>query len=556
MGKKILIVGGVAAGTKAAARARRLNPALDITLITEENYISYGACGLPYYIGGVIKEKKSLFSYTVEKFAVENNVRILTRHRAIYLDPKNKQVVAQKLDTGAEVKFDYDSLLIATGARPIKPPLPGIGLKNIYTLRTPDDADAILETLRHPDTRTAVIVGGGLIALEMAENLLLHNLQITVVELLNQIVPPLDEDFAWLVERHLIEKGIRISKSDGVKAFSAKDGERVGAVITEHNRFPADLVILSIGVKPHVEFAVTGGVQLGKTGAIKVDATMRTNFAEIFAAGDCVESQHLVTAQPVFMPLGSVANRQGRVAGTNLAGGKAEFGGVVGSIIVKVFDLTVAKTGLNEKEAKRNGIPYVRTILQYSDRAGYYPGREKIWLKILAHRENHRLLGAQIVGKAGVDKRIDVMATAIGAGLKIEHLIDLDLSYAPPYSPAVDSLNIAGQVLENLLSHKLEMLSSMEVQALRTTQPEKITLVDIRQPVEKTRTGTIPGAVHIPLTELKERASKELSPDKQIILFGTDGNQALKGCQVLQQQGFSRCAGLDGGIALWPYDLL
>ncbi|MCX7766051.1 MAG: FAD-dependent oxidoreductase, partial [Candidatus Sumerlaeia bacterium] len=269
MGKKVLIVGGVAAGTKAAARARRLDPALEITLITDEKYISYGACGLPYYIGGVIKEKKSLFSYTVEKFSTENNVRVLTRHRAIYLDPKNKQVVAQRVDAGDEVKFNYDYLLIATGARPVKPPLPGIGLKHIYTLRTPDDAEDILEALKQPDTRSAVIVGGGLIALEMAENLLLHNLQITVVEILNQIVPPLDEDFAWLVEKHLIEKGVRISKTDGVKAFVAKDNERVGAVITEHNRFPADLVILSIGVKPNVEFAVTGGVQLGETGAIK-----------------------------------------------------------------------------------------------------------------------------------------------------------------------------------------------------------------------------------------------------------------------------------------------
>ncbi|MCD6386513.1 FAD-dependent oxidoreductase, partial [Candidatus Sumerlaeota bacterium] len=339
MGKNVLIIGGVAAGTKAAARARRIDPSLNITLITDEPFISYAGCGLPYYIGGVVKDRNQLFAYTPERFAERNKVNVLVRHRAIRLDAKNRVVIAQNLNEQTQVKFSYDSLLIATGAQPIRPALPGSGLKNIFTLRNPDDADAIIGAIKSPGVRRVVVVGGGLIGLETVENLLLHSLEVRVVELLNQLLPPLDEDFAWLVEKHLVGRGVAISKSDGVKAFeSAGDDERVGIVITEHNRFPADVVILSIGARPNVGVAEAGGIELGETGAIKVDPTMRTNYPDIFAAGDCVESRHLVTGRPTYAGLGSVANRQGRVAGSNLAGLKSEFPGVAGSMIARVCE--------------------------------------------------------------------------------------------------------------------------------------------------------------------------------------------------------------------------
>lgn len=556
MGKNVLIVGGVAAGTKAAARARRVDPSLNITLITDEPFISYGGCGLPYYIGGVIKEKSQLFAFTPETFAERNKVNVLVRHRAIQLDTKNKILRAQNLNDQSQVKFNYDYLLIATGARPIRPPLPGIGLKNIFTLRNPDDADAIIKAIKSPGVRRVVVVGGGLIGLETVENLLLHGLEVRVVELLNQLLPPLDEDFAWLVEKHLAEQGVAISKSDGVKAFEPAGGDdRVGIVITEHNRFPADVVILSIGAKPNVALAETGGIEIGETGAIKVDPTMRTNYPDVFAAGDCVESYHLVTGKPTYAALGSVANRQGRVAGSNLAGLNTEFPGVVGTMIAKVCELTVARTGLNEKETQRAGINYVRVVLQSSDRAGYYPGRQRMWIKLLAERESRRLIGAQIVGSAGVDKRIDVMATALSAGMKIEDIINLDLAYSPPYSSALDPLNVCGQVLENIISAKTSTLSVMEVNELLRSEPENITIVDIRQPVDTARTGIIPGAIHIPLNELKERAPKELSSDKRIIVYDNDGSQTARACRILKQAGFRRCAGMDGGVALWPYEL-
>ncbi len=556
MRKRLLIIGGVAAGTKAAARARRLNRELDITILTQGSEISYGGCGLPYYIGGIVKDRRNLIAYTPEEFSKKYNTTVLTRHRALKIDAPSKTVTAKNLDTDETMTFPYDTLLIATGASPIRPPLPGIRLKNIFTLRSPNDADAIIAAIQEPDVKRAVIVGGGLIGLEMVENLLGLGMEVAVVELMNQILPPFDEDFAFLVEKHLREQGAEVYTSDGVKAFDTTDGERVGLVITEHNKIPVDIVILSVGVKPAVDFAETGGVELGETGAIRVDRTMRTNIPDTFAAGDCVESYHHVTGKNVHAPLGSVANRQGRVAGTNIAlDANDEFTGVAGSVIAKVCEHGVAKTGINEKEAHKADIRVIRTILTQKVLAGYYPGATPIWMKVLAERDSHRLVGAQMIGEKGVDKRIDVMATALTAGLKLEDLIDLDVTYSPPFSPALDPLNTAGQVLENVASNHLERLSVMEVQKLREEQSERIQLLDIRAPVQRNKTGSIPGAIHIPLKELKNRASQELSTDKKIIAFDDDGRMAPKACEILSSVGDFECAAMDGGVMLWLYGL-
>ncbi len=555
MGERILIIGGVATGTKAAARARRIDPSLDITLFTDEPYISYGGCGLPYFIGGIVKEKKALISYTPEDFEQKYRVRVLTRHRAIKLEPESKRVIARRLDDDTEVIFKYDRLLIATGARPLRPDLAGINLKNIYTLRNPDDGEAIRQVVQSPGIRRVVVVGAGLIGLETVENLMNYDLEVSVVEMTNQILPPLDEDFAWIVEKHIREKGVRILKSDPVKSFESAGDDHVATVVTEHNRLAADVVVLAIGTKPSVDFASHAGIQIGDHGGILVDSSMQTNIPGIFAAGDCVETIHLISGKRVPSGLGSVANRLGRVAGTNLAGGTAHFEGVLDSMIAQIFDYTVARTGLNEKEAKAQGIKFRSGVLNSTARAGYYPGGERIWMKVIAEEGSHRLLGAQAVGRGGVDKRIDVLATALTARMKCEDLINIDLSYAPPFSPALDIVNVAGQVLENIYEQNQQILSVMDVEEIRKSSPESLVLVDIRKPAERAKTGTIPDSVLIPRNELKERAPRELHHDKKIILFDTTGTSSPGACAILNKLGYSECAAMAGGILLWPYEL-
>ncbi|HHT9130792.1 MAG TPA: FAD-dependent oxidoreductase, partial [Candidatus Brocadiaceae bacterium] len=452
--KHLLIIGGVAAGMKAAAKARRESPTIKITVVTDEQYISYASCGTPYFIGDIIKDSKKLIVREPAYFKNMHNIDILTRHQATAIDIKSKQVKVKSLENGQDRVFNYDKLIIATGAQPIIPPLPGISLGNIFTLRTVNDALKIKSFVDSRKVKNAVIVGGGLIGLEMAENLVLRGIKVTIVELLDQILPPLDKDMAMLVQNHLNEKGVEVVTSDGVKSFEGNEGSCVAKVITGKRQLPADMVILSIGIKPNTKLAQEAGVEIGTTSAIKVNERMETNVPDIYAVGDCAESIHLVTGKPAWIALGSTAAKMGRVAAINATGGIDTFKGVLGTLIVKVFELNVGKVGLSEREAIKEGFKIESTIVPASDLAHYYPGAKDIIVKLVADIATRKLLGAEIIGKGVVDKRIDITATALTFGATVDQLSKFDLAYAPPYAMSMDALIVAANVLNNKLLGK------------------------------------------------------------------------------------------------------
>jgi NADPH-dependent 2,4-dienoyl-CoA reductase/sulfur reductase-like enzyme len=410
--KHLLVIGGVAAGMKAAAKARRESPAMKITVVTDEPYISYAGCGMPYFIGDIIKDSKKLILREPIYFKNMHNIDVLTRHQAMAIDTKSRQVKVRDLEKNKDLSFHYDKLIIATGAQPIVPPLPGISLGNIFTLRTVKDALKIRACVDSGMVKNAVIVGGGLIGLEMAENLILRGIKVTVVELLDQILPPLDKGMALLVQKHVMEKGVEVVASDGVKSFEGNSSGAVTKVITGKRQLPADMVILSIGIKPNTKLAQEAGIEIGTTRAIKVNERMETNIPDVYAVGDCAESIHLVTGKPAWIALGSTAAKMGRVAAINATGGSDSFKGVLGTLIVKVFELHVGKVGLSEREAVKEGFQIASALVPAGDKAHYYPGTRDIIIKLIADKTTKKLLGAEIVGEGVVDKRIDIIATA------------------------------------------------------------------------------------------------------------------------------------------------
>ncbi len=548
--KRLVVIGGVAAGTKTAAKARREDASMKITILTDEPYISYAGCGLPYYIGGLVRRRDQLLERTPAYFKKRENIAVLTRHRATRIDAKAKQVTATNLETKETRAFSYDTLVLATGAEPLIPPLKGRELENIFTLRSPADAIAMRELIEQQSPKEAVIVGAGLIGLEVAENFVLRGLRVTIVELLDQAVSPLDKDMAELVEKHVKEKGVTLLTSEQVKAFESKDGNRVSSVVTSKRTLPADIVLLSVGIRPRTQLAAEAGIELGVNKAIHVNDKLETSIPGIYAVGDCTEVQHLVTGKPAWIPLGSTANKHGRVAGVNVAGGNERFEGVVGTLIVKVFDLTIAKTGLSEKEAQAEGLDYEVALVPTSDIAHYYPNHKQMTIKLLGEKGSGRLLGAQIVGEAGVDKRIDVVATALGFGATVEQLSKLDLAYAPPYASAMDAIIVAANVLRNKLEKKLEGVTPAQ---FRKEQEEDCVLVDVRN-VPEYWSGIIPSAKCIPLPELPERLN-ELDKSEPIVAYCDSGWRSAKAYRILKQAGFEQVRHLDGGIRMWHYGL-
>jgi NADPH-dependent 2,4-dienoyl-CoA reductase/sulfur reductase-like enzyme/rhodanese-related sulfurtransferase len=548
--KRLVVIGGVAAGTKTAAKARREDPSMEITILTDEPYISYAACGLPYYIGGLVKRRNQLLERTPAYFKERENIEILTRHRVTHIDPEAKQVTATNLETQETRVFPYDTLVVATGAEPLISPIKGRELENIFTLRSPADAIAMRDVIEQQAPKEAVIVGAGLIGLEVAENFALHGLRVTVVELLDQAVPPLDKDMAELVEKHLKEKGVTLLLSEEVKAFESKDGKRVSDVVTNKRTLPADIVLLSVGIRPQTQLAADAGIELGVRKAIRVNDRLQTNISSIYAVGDCAEVRHLVTKKPAWIPLGSTANKQGRVAGVNVAGGDECFEGVVGTLIVKVFDLTVGKTGLSEKEAQAEGINYDVALVPTSDIAHYYPNHKQMTIKLVGEKGSGRLLGAQIVGQAGVDKRIDVVATALAFRSTVEQLSKLDLAYAPPYASAMDAIIVAANVLRSKLEQKVEGVTPAQ---FRKEQGEDCLLLDVRN-VPEYWSGIIPGAKCIPLPELPKRL-EELDKTEPIVAYCDSGWRSAKAYRILKQAGFKQVRNMDGGIRMWHYGL-
>ena len=550
MAKKLVVIGGVAAGPKAAAKARRCDPEMEIVIYQEEDEISYAGCGLPYFVSGVIKQRDELISRTPGKFAVDG-IRVKKHHRVEAIDVKNRTVSGRNLD-GDEVFLDhFDRLVLATGAQSIRPRIEGMDLGNIYYLRSIFDADRILLSLGKGAIQNVVIAGGGYIGLEMAESLRHMGKQVTVVELAPQIATLFDEDFANLLRLYLEKKGVQILTSEGIKALRGEDG-KVSHVQTETRQMETDAVIMSLGVRPHVELARKAGLRIGETGAVWVNEKMETSAEGIYAAGDCAETIHLLTGKRTWIPLGSTANKQGRVVGENVCGGNATFPGVLGTTIFKAFDFNVAKTGLNMKEAEREGFHPVEAIVRGYDRAHYYPGKRESTLKVIADQETGRILGGQAIGEGPSDKFIDILAMALHARMDCRMLAAVDLAYAPPFSPALSPVIVAANVLMNKLGGKVKTIRASEVKERMESSRAGFQLLDVREAFE-VKEKRIPGSTWIPLGEVERRAG-ELDRTKEIAVHCESGLRSYKACLKLKHAGIENVKNVDGGLLCWCYD--
>lgn len=541
MATKLLIIGGVAGGATAAARARRLDERAEIILFERGEHISFARCGLPYYIGEVIKKRERLLVTTAEAFRDRYNIDVRIFSEVIAIDTKNKQVEVKNLKAGETYRESYDKIILSPGAEPVRPPFKGIELDQIFNLRNIPDSERIKA---HVDTKrpeSAVVVGGGFIGLEMAENLVRRGVKTTIVEMLDQVMTPLDYEMAGIVHAHLKRKGVICELGNGVESFSKK-GDRIIVSTNKGKDIECDIVILAIGIRPENRLAREANLEIGERGGIKVDATMRTSDPDIYAVGDAVEMKDFVTGLPTMTALAGPANKQGRIAADNALGRKSMFKGTLGSTVVKVFDLTVASTGASEKVLKHNNIPCLASYTHSGSHASYYPGATMMAIKLVFSPSSGKILGAQIVGMKGVDKRIDILATAIRGAMTVYDLEELELAYAPPYSSAKDPINIAGFVAANILKGDVENIYWDEFSDL---DREKDILIDLRNQDELDTAGVIEGALHIPLNELREKLP-ELDKEKNYIPFCAVGLRGYLGHRVLVQNGF-HSKNLSGG---------
>ncbi len=531
---RLLIVGGVAGGATAAARARRIDEFADIILFERGEHISFANCGLPYYIGEKIKERDELLLTTPEAFRLRYNIEIRTRSQVMAIEADAKRIQVKDLVTGNIYFESYDKLILSPGAEPIKPALPGIDSDRIFNLRNIPDSDRIKAYVDERKPTSAVVVGGGFIGLEMAENLVKRGVKTTIIEMQNQIMAPLDAEMAAFVQEELQAKGAVCKLENGVRSFDRR-GDGLVVSTTLGDEIACDLAILSIGVRPESELAKQAGLTVGERGGIQVNATMQTSDPHIYAVGDAVEVINLVTGRPTVTALAGPANKQGRIAADNALGRKSVFTGTLGTAIVKVFDLTAAVTGVNEKTLVAEGIPFVTSYTHSGSHASYYPGASPMAVKLLFAPGTGRILGAQIVGADGVDKRIDVLATAIRGGMTVYDLEELELAYAPPYSSAKDPVNMAGFVAANILKGDVEKIDWQELGAV---DPQTDTMIDLRYRSEIEELGAIEGAVHIPVDRLRSRLSR-LDKTKTHILFCAVGMRAYLAYRILVQNGFS-----------------
>lgn len=548
---KILIIGGVAAGTKAAAKAARENQDLDIVVLTRDRHVSYAGCGLPYYIGDVIKEEKELLVKRPKDFRADFNIEVITDIEATKIIPEENTVLAKDLNTGEIRKYEYDKLVLATGASPFIPPVAGAKLGNIITVRTVQEATAVKKLLSERNFKDAVVVGGGMNGLEIAENLYQRGIRTTVVELAPHILPAHDADVALYAQKYLADKGIRVLAGTAVKSFEDNGQGDVGAVSTGAGLLKADLVILSVGVRPNVDLARECGILLGPTGAIAVNEKMETNLNGIYAVGDCAESVNLITGRTVWYPMGSTANKAGRIAGINLAGTGAEdaMKGVLGTSVLKLFELNVAKTGLSERDARSLGYKVETVLVPAPDRAHYYPGSREIVTKLIVDRDSRAVLGGQIFGEGVVDKPIDILVTAISFGATVDQLAKLDLAYAPPFSTALGTTIVAANVMMNKLAGKFNGVGPIE---LKEKMEAGAVLVDVRIDKEYF-VRNIPGSINIPLRRLVERVD-ELDKEKEIILNCKVGLRSYLALLKLKGMGFEKVSMLEGGLTAYPFE--
>ena len=539
---KHLIVGGVAGGATAAARIRRIAENDEIILFEKGEYISYANCGLPYYIGGTIADRSKLFVQTPEAFGRRFDIDVRTRSEVLSIHTEEKKVTVKAPD-GSVYEESYDKLLLSPGASPVKPPLPGIDLEGIFTLRNVSDTDAIKQYIGSRDVKRAVVIGGGFIGLEMAENLHDAGAEVTVVEMADQVMAPIDFSMAAIVHQHLLEKGVRLRLNTAVTGFE-KSGEGLEVAFTSGEKAPADIVILSIGVRPLNILATAAGLATGQRGGIKVNEYLRTSAPDIYAVGDVIEYPHPIDGNPWMNYLAGPANRQARIVADNMVQGDTEkYEGSIGTSIAKVFDLTVAATGMAAKRLKQENIPYLTATIHPNSHAGYYPGATPMSIKVVFAPETGRLLGAQIVGYYGVDKRIDELAFAIKRGCTVNDLTAIEHAYAPPYSSAKDPVALAGYVAGNILSGKMNPITWRE---LRDIDKSTITLIDVRTPVEFAN-GTIDGAINIPLDDMRRQLDR-IPRDKPIVLFCGVGLRGYLASNILKQRGFKDVRNLSGGI--------
>lgn len=537
---KILIIGGVAGGASAAARLRRLNEHAEIIILEKGGFIFFANCGLPYFIGNVITDKNMLTLQTPESFRARFNIDVRIFNEAIRIDSEKKSVLIRNLQTNTDYEEDYDVLILSPGAEPVRPAIEGIDSENVFTLRNIPDTFKIKDYIHTHSPKTAVVVGGGYIGAEMAENLKHAGLDVSIVELSSHLIAPLDADMACDVHQYITAAGIRLFLNNGVTAI--KDGK----VILQHGEIDADMVIMSVGVRPETSLAKAAGLQTNARGSIIVNSHMQTSDSAIYAVGDAVEVTDFVSKNPAFLPLAGPANKQGRVAADHICGFDSEYTGTQGSAILKLFDMTVAATGLNERAAKAAGIDYDKTYIYSADHASYYPGAKNMSVKALWDKKTHRILGAQIIGFDGVDKRIDVIAAAIRFGAKITDLTTLELCYAPPFGSAKDPVNMLGFTAENIISGKLKQFFWEDVDKL--PRDGSVTLLDVRTPFERAG-GHIDGFIHIPLDVLREHLDK-LPKDKPVYVHCFSGMRSYIACRLLMGNGYD-AYNLAGGFRLF-----
>ena len=540
-----LIIGGVAEGATVAARLRRMDEKANIILFERGKYVSYANCGLPYYIGDTINNREKLFVQTAKGFTDRFRIDIRTEQEVTAIRPDKKEVEIKNLSTGETYTETYDKLVLSPGAEPLRPGIEGIGSKKIFTLRNVPDTDTIKNYVNTENPKRAIVVGGGFIGLEMAENLYDLGIQVDVVEMANQVMAPLDFSMAAIVHRQLTDKGVGLHLEDGVSRFEEKDGG-VTVHLRSGKQIATDMVLLSIGVRPETKLAKDAGLAIGERGGIAVNDYMQTSDADIYALGDAVEVRHLVTGQPALIPLAGPANKQGRIVADNIVfGNKEKYPGSIGTSIAKVFDLTVAAAGANAKLLQRNNIPYISSYTHGASHAGYYPGAVPLSIKILFAPENGKLLGAQIVGFNGVDKRIEMLAQVIQRGGTVHDLAELEHAYAPPYSSAKDPVNMAGFVAENILNKKSRIIQWRELAEL----PADTIRIDVRTHDEY-KLGTIPGFINIPVDELREHLD-ELPKEKPIVVTCAVGLRGYLAYRILVQNGFKHVRNLSGGYKTW-----
>jgi len=539
---KHLIIGGVAGGATAAARIRRIDEFAEIIILEKGKYISYANCGLPYYIGGIIEDRDELFLQTPDSFGKRFNADVRVENTAVGIDTTRKNVTVQRSD-GSQYTETYDKLLLSPGASPVKPPLEGIDSEGIFTLRDVPDTDRIKNYLRKHTVQKAVVIGAGFIGLEMAENLHHTGAEVSIVEMLNQVMAPVDFSIAAHVHKHLLKKGVKLYLEQTVERFEQKGG-KINVYLKSGITISTDIVILSIGVRPETSLAKSAGLRIGETGGIWVDEYLETSVKDVYAVGDAVEFPHPLTGKPWLNYLANPANRQGRLVADNMVfGNTTKYEGAIGTAVAKVFDLTVASTGLAAKKLKQFNIPYQSSHTHSGSHAGYYPGGTQISLKLTFDPETGKLYGAQGVGYEGVDKRINPIALLIKSGGNVFDLTKIEHCYAPPFSSAKDPIAIAGYAASNIVTGRMPVIHWREMQM---TDPDKVTILDVRTEEERANGRFIQGSLNIPVDDLRDRLD-EIPKNKPIFVYCAVGLRGYLALQILTQRGFTEVKNLSGG---------